>query len=38
MYTDADRATIVHAEAQRLEQFLRTLAPADWQRPMWWPM
>jgi len=33
MYTDADRATIVHAEAKRLEQFLSALSPADWQRP-----
>jgi len=33
MYADADRARIVHAEADRLEQFLSTLSPADWQRP-----
>jgi uncharacterized protein (TIGR03083 family) len=33
MYSDADRAQIVHAEAKRLEQFLRALSPEDWQRP-----
>jgi uncharacterized protein (TIGR03083 family) len=33
MYSDADRAQIVHAEAKRLEQFLRALSPGDWQRP-----
>ena len=33
MYSDADRAKIVHAEAKRLEQFLRALSPEDWQRP-----
>lgn len=33
MYADADRAQIVHAEAKRLEHFLRALSPEDWQRP-----
>jgi uncharacterized protein (TIGR03083 family) len=33
MDTDADRAKVLHDEAQRLEAFLRTLSPADWQRP-----
>ncbi len=33
MYSDADRAQVVHAEAKRLEQFLRALSPEDWQRP-----
>ena len=33
MYSDADRAQIVHAEAKRLEHFLRALSPEDWQRP-----
>src|SRR5262245_27662121 len=33
VYSDADRAQIVHAEAKRLEQFLRALSPEDWQRP-----
>lgn len=33
MYTDADRAKVVHDEATRLEAFLRTLSPEDWQRP-----
>jgi hypothetical protein len=33
MYTDADRAHAMHAESQRLEGFLRALAPEDWQRP-----
>src|SRR5215470_13439403 len=33
MATDADRAKVLHDEAQRLEAFLRTLSPADWQRP-----
>ncbi|HEY5869835.1 MAG TPA: maleylpyruvate isomerase N-terminal domain-containing protein [Candidatus Tectomicrobia bacterium] len=33
MDTDADRAQVLHDEAQRLEAFLRTLAPADWQHP-----
>jgi uncharacterized protein (TIGR03083 family) len=33
MYSDADRAHIVHAEAKQLEQFLCTLSPEDWQRP-----
>lgn len=33
MYSDADRAKIVHAEAKRLEQFLHALSPEDWQRP-----
>jgi uncharacterized protein (TIGR03083 family) len=33
MSTDADRAQALHDEAQRLEAFLRTLPPAEWQRP-----
>ncbi len=33
MYTDADRAKAVQAEAKRLEEFLRTLSPEEWQRP-----
>ena len=33
MYTDADRAKAVQAEAKRLEAFLQTLSPEDWQRP-----
>ena len=33
MYSDADRAKIVQAEAKRLEQFLCALSPEDWQRP-----
>jgi uncharacterized protein (TIGR03083 family) len=33
MYSDADRAKIVQAEAKRLEQFLGALSPEDWQRP-----
>jgi uncharacterized protein (TIGR03083 family) len=33
MATDADRAKVLHDEAERLEAFLRTLPPADWQRP-----
>jgi uncharacterized protein (TIGR03083 family) len=33
MYSDADRAQVVHAEAKRLEQFLRALSPEDWKRP-----
>ncbi len=33
MYTDADRAKAVQAEAKRLEAFLRALSPEDWQRP-----
>ena len=33
MYSDADRAKVVHTEAKQLEQFLRALSPADWQRP-----
>jgi len=33
MDTDADRAMVLHDEAQRLEAFLRTLSPVDWQRP-----
>jgi uncharacterized protein (TIGR03083 family) len=33
MSTDADRAQVLHDEAQRLEALLRTLLPAEWQRP-----
>jgi uncharacterized protein (TIGR03083 family) len=33
MYTDADRAKMVHDEAKRLEAFLRTLSPEAWHRP-----
>src|SRR4029450_2186007 len=33
MYSDADRAKIVQAEAKRLEHFLGALSPEDWQRP-----
>lgn len=33
MYTDADRAQVVHDEAKRLEAFLRALSPEDWNRP-----
>ena len=33
MYTNANRAKIVHEEAKRLEQFLSTLSLEDWQRP-----
>ncbi len=33
MYTDADRAKAVQAEAKRLEEFLSSLLPEDWQRP-----
>jgi uncharacterized protein (TIGR03083 family) len=33
MDTDADRAQVLHDEAKRLEAFLRTLSPEDWQRP-----
>jgi uncharacterized protein (TIGR03083 family) len=33
MYSDADRAKIVQAEAKRLEQFLCALSPENWQRP-----
>ena len=32
MYSDADRAKIVQAEAKRLEQFLGVLFLEDWQR------
>ena len=32
MYTNANRAKIVHEEAKRLEQFLSTLSLEDWQR------
>jgi uncharacterized protein (TIGR03083 family) len=33
MDIDAARAQVLHDEAQHLEAFLRTLSPADWQRP-----
>jgi uncharacterized protein (TIGR03083 family) len=33
MYTDADRAKVMHDEAKRLEAFLQTLSPEDWHRP-----
>jgi len=33
MYTDADRAKVLHDEAQRLKAFLRTLSPEDWHHP-----
>ena len=33
MDTDVDRAQVLHDEAQRLEAFLWTLSPEDWQRP-----
>jgi uncharacterized protein (TIGR03083 family) len=33
MDSDADRTHIVHAEAQRLEQYLSALSPEDWQQP-----
>ena len=33
MYTDADRAKMIHAESKRLEQFLSGLSPEDWQHP-----
>lgn len=33
MYTDADRAQTMHTESKRLEAFLKTLSPEEWQRP-----